>query len=195
MSSAQIADTQLESYRGTDKPFWGILAEFPNPGKLFSACENIRDLGYRKWDAHSPFPVHGLERAMGLRDSLLPWVVLVMGLTGASLAMLLQWWISAVAYKLVIAGKPFFSWPAFIPVTFEIGVLFSALGAVIGMFAFNGLPRLNHPLFNSERFLRSTDDGFFISIEAADPNFDPETIESFLVGLGATSVEVVCDDS
>src|SRR6185436_17891428 len=111
-------------------PYYGILAEFATPADLYHACERVRDSGFTRWDAHTPFPVHGLERAMGLRRSPLPWIVLVMGLTGAALGFALQAWVHTRAYPLVISGKPYFSWPAFIPITFEVGVLFAAFGAV-----------------------------------------------------------------
>ncbi|HET9234695.1 MAG TPA: DUF3341 domain-containing protein, partial [Candidatus Eisenbacteria bacterium] len=118
-------------------PYYGILAEFSTPKELYHACERVRDAGFTRWDAHSPFPVHGISRAMGLRRSVLPWIVLGMGLTGATLGFVLQWWVHTSAYPLVISGKPFFTWPAFIPVTFEVAVLFGALGAVFGMFGLN----------------------------------------------------------
>ena len=114
-------------------PYYGVLARFDGPASLLEACERVREAGYTRWDAHTPFPVHGLDRAMGLRPSVLPWIVLVLGLGGAAGAMTLQWWVSAVAYPLVISGKPFFSWQAFVPVTFEVGVLLAAIGAVFGM--------------------------------------------------------------
>ncbi len=170
---------------------FGVLAEFESPRDLMQACEKVRDAGFTRWDAHSPFAIHGLPRAMGLRPSRLPWLVLVMGLGGAIGAMGLQWWTSAVSYPLVISGKPLFSWQAFVPITFELGVLGGAFGAVFGMFALNQLPTLFHPLFGSKRFERVTDDGFFISIEAWDPKFDVKSTREFLTGLGATHVELI----
>ena len=170
---------------------YGALARFESPKKLFHACEQMRDAGYSKWDAHTPFPVHGLDEAMGLRPSKLPWIVLVAGLSGAAGGMLLQWWVSAEAYPLVISGKPFFSWPAFVPVTFELGVLFGALGAVFGMFGLNQLPMLYHPLFRSKQFERVNDDGFFISVEAWDPKFDATGTREALRQFGAVEVELV----
>src|SRR5262249_20135851 len=143
------------------------------------------------WDAHSPFPIHGLDRAMGLKRSRLPFVVLLMGLTGASGALLMEWWMSAVDYPIVYSGKPYFSWPAFVPIIFELGVLLASFGAVFGMLAFNQLPMLFHPLFNSQRFERVSDDKFFISIESWDPLFDPERTVQFLRDLGAAAVELV----
>ena len=174
---------------------FGALAEFATPAELYHACEGVRDAGYTRWDAHTPFPVHGLDRAMGLKASRLPWVVLVMALGGAATGMGLQGWVSTIAYPLVISGKPFFSWPAFIPVTFELGVLGGAVGAVFGMFAFNQLPTLHHPLFASTRFERASDDGFFISIESWDPLFDADRTVDLLRRLGAKEVELVASFS
>ena len=172
-------------------PYFGLLAEFKGPGPLLHACEQVRDAGYTKWDAHSPFPVHGLDRAMGMRPSVLPWIVLFLGLGGAAGAMLLQWWVSTTAYPLVISGKPFFSWQAFVPVTFEVSVLLAALGAVLGMLLLNRLPMHFHPLFSSERFERATDDAFFISVESWDPRFDPQATARLLEQAGATHVELI----
>jgi hypothetical protein len=172
-------------------PYYGILAEFATPADLYRACERVRDEGFTKWDAHTPFPVHGLERAMGVRRSPLPWIVLAMGLTGAVLGFGLQWWVHAVAYPLVISGKPLFSWPAFIPITFEVAILFASLGAVFGMLGLNRLPMHHHPLFESKLFERATDDAFFISIESWDPRFDPSTTGKLLKSLGARSVELL----
>ena len=172
-------------------PYYGILAEFATPAELYHACERVRDAGFTRWDAHSPFPVHGLDKAMGLRRSPLPWIVLVMGLSGAAFGFGLQWWVHASAYPLVISGKPFFAWPAMVPITFEVAVLFGALGAVFGMFAINQLPTLYHPLFSSKRFERASDDGFFISIESWDPRFDRDQTVDLLRRLGAREVELV----
>jgi len=170
---------------------FGVLAEFGSPAEIYHACEKVRDAGYDNWDAYTPFPVHGLDKAMGLPASKVPWIALGGGLTGCGVALLLQWWTSAVDYKLIIAGKPLFSWPAFVPICFEVMVLFAALGAVLGMFHFNRLPQLYHSLFRSERFERVTDDAFFISIEAIDPKFDADQTAEFLKELGATHVELV----
>ena len=172
-------------------PHYGVLAEFATTADLYHACEQVRDAGYTKWDAHTPFPVHGLEKAMGLPRSPLPWIVLVTGFTGVAAGFLLQWWVHTRAYPLVISGKPFFAWPAFIPVTFEVGILFGALGAVFGMFALNRLPMHSHPLFNSRVFERASDDAFFISIESWDPKFDPSATGKLLESLGARRVELV----
>ena len=172
-------------------PHYGILAEFAMPADLYHACERVRDAGFTRWDAHSPFPVHGLGGAMGLRRSPLPWIVLGMALMGASLGFGLQAWVHTSAYPLVISGKPFFTWPAFVPITFEVAVLFGALGAVFGMFGLNRLPMHYHPLFRSKVFERVTDDAFFISIESWDPRFDPAATGKLLESLGARSVELL----
>lgn len=172
-------------------PYYGVVAEFATPAELYHACERVRDAGFTKWDAHTPFPVHGLEKAMGLPRSPLPWIVLVMGLTGAAAGFGLQWWVHTTAYPLVISGKPFFAWPAMIPITFEVGVLFAAFGAVFGMLALNRLPMHHHPLFQSKLFERVTDDRFFISIESWDPRFDSAATTQMLKSLGAQNVELV----
>ncbi len=170
---------------------FGALAELPTAQALYEACEKVRDAGFTKWDAHTPFPIHGLDRAMGLKRSRLPFLVLFLGLSGAAGALLMQWWMSAVDYPITYSGKPYFSWPAFVPIVFELGVLCAAFGAVFGMFGFNQLPMLFHPLFHSQRFERASDDKFFISIEAWDPQFDPHRTVEFLRELGADAVELV----
>lgn len=170
---------------------WGALAEFATPGALLEASRRVREAGYREFDAHSPFPVHGLERAMGLKRSRVPLFVLVLGLGGAAGGMVLQWWVSASAYPLVISGKPFFSWPAFVPIMFECGVLGGALGAVFGFLALSRLPRHHHPLFASAAFERMSDDRFFLSVEARDPRFDRRATVDLLAELGASRVELV----
>jgi hypothetical protein len=163
---------------------FGVLGQFATPSDLFRACERVRDAGYTRWDAHSPFPVHGLEGAMGMRRSHLPWIILVAGLA-------LQAWVHSAAYPLTISGKPHFAWPAYVPITFELGVLGGALAAVFGMLGLSQLPRHHHPLFDAARFARFSDDAFFISIESADPKFDAVATAHLLEGVGASHVELV----
>ena len=172
---------------------FGALAEFESASSLYHACEKVRDAKFRRWDAHSPFPIHGIEEAMGLPGSKLGYVVFVMGLMGAGGALLLQWWTNAVDYPFIISGKPLFSWQAFVPICFELMVLFSAFGCFFGMLHFNKLPQYYHSLFRSKRFERVTDDKFFISIEAADPRFDEAKTVQLLKDIGATHVELVED--
>lgn len=174
-----------------DGEHFGLLAEYDGPGALVRACEKVRDAGYRKWDAHSPFPIHGIEKAMGIGRSRLPYVTLLFGLSGAIGGMALQLWANGIAYPIVISGKPFFNWQPYVPITFECGVLLAALSTVFGMFAFNKLPMLFHPLFGVARFEKVTDDGFFISVEAWDPKFDPAATERLLASTGATRVHLV----
>jgi hypothetical protein len=172
---------------------YGLLIEFESVPALLRAAERVRDEGYTRWDVHSPFPVHGLDDAMGIRPTRLPWVVLGAGLTGAGAALLLQWWTNAVDFPFLISGKPFFSLPADIPIVFELTVLFAALTAFIGMLAFNGLPSLYHALFRNRRFRQVTNDRFFISIESADPRYDSERTRSFAWSLGPSHVEELDD--
>jgi hypothetical protein len=167
----------------------GFLVEFETVGDLKVACEKVRDAGYTRWDAHSPFPVHGLDRAMGLRPTLLPWLVFGGGAAGCLIGLGLQWWTNAYNYPLIISGKPFWSIPANIPVTFELTVLLASFTAFLGMLMLNGFPRLHHPVFTSERFRRATIDRFFISVEAEDPYFDEDSTLAFLKGLGGSHLE------
>jgi hypothetical protein len=170
---------------------YGLLAEYETPHAICEASKKIRDAGYKNWDACTPFPVHGLDKAMGLKDSVLPWMVLVAGTTGCVLISWLMIWVAAYDYPLNIGGKPTWSIPAFVPPAFEVTILFSALTAVFGMFFLNGLPRLNHPLFHSKRFERVTDDKFFIVIEAQDKLFDLEKTKALLEGTHPVAVELV----
>jgi molybdopterin-containing oxidoreductase family membrane subunit len=169
---------------------YGVLATFETPDQLVRACKRLRSLGCTRFDAHSPFAVHGLSRAMGLRRSPVGWFVLLFGLAGASVAMLLQWWVSGVAYPLVVSGKPFFSWPAFLPITFECGILGGALGAIVGLVWLTRVPQPFHPLFGSRQFERVTDDGFAVSVEVEDRG-RAAVLAQLLERLGATDVEFV----
>lgn len=171
-------------------PTAGLLAEFPSAEALLAAAAQLRAQGFSHFDAHSPFPIHGIDRAMGLGPTRLAWLVFGGGVVGGALALILQWWTSAVAYPHVISGKPFFSLPAFIPITFELIVLLSALAAFGGALALAGLPLFAHFALRSERFRRVTTDGFFISIAACDPKFDQVATARWLESLGATAVEV-----
>ncbi len=170
---------------------WGIVAEFEGPGQLLAAARALRQAGYRRYDAHTPFPVHGMNEAMGLRPSRVPLVALAGGVTGAALGLAMQWWINAVDYPLVISDKPILSWPAFIPVTFELTILLAAFGAVGSMFLFNFLPMLYHPLLKHERFGRVTDDGFMLSVEARDPRFEPQATRELLASLGGDHITLL----
>jgi ActD protein len=171
----------------------GLLAEFANPGALYHAAEGVRDAGYKHFDTHSPFPIHGMDDAMGLGNSTVGWIALLGGLAGLALGTWLQWWTSAVDYPLNISGKPFFAFEPSIPVIFELTILLSALATVAGMFALNGLPRPYNPLFYSRNFTRVTDDAFFLHVAATDRRFDAGETRALLSDLGASNIEVIRD--
>lgn len=183
----------MATSKGSKHKKFGLLAEYDSAAAIFKACEKIRDAGYKRWDSFTPFPVHNLDRAMGLPPSVLPYIVFACGMTGAACGLLLQWWTSVIAYPLIIAGKPLFSFQAYVPVTFELGILFSAFGSVFGMLGLNKLPMFYHPLFNIARFARATDDRFFIAIEATDPKYDLEKTRKLLEQTNAVAVEEVDD--
>ncbi|MHB0957085.1 MAG: quinol:electron acceptor oxidoreductase subunit ActD [Pirellulaceae bacterium] len=169
----------------------GILAEFTDAETLVSAARAVRETGLRRWDSYSPFPVHGIDGAMGIRPTILPWLVLGAGIAGAIAALLMQWWMNSIDYPLNISGKPLFSLPANIPVAFELIILFSALTAFVGVLVLNGLPHFNNPLLEKERFLRVTTDRFFIAVDARDPEFEATRVREMLQAAGATSLEEV----
>ena len=167
----------------------GYLAEFADVDSILSAAEKVRDAGYRRWDVHSPFPVHGMDEAMGIRPTILPWLVLAGGLFGLGGATLMEWWMMAVDYKFLESGKPLFSLPAFIPIMFECTILCASFTSGLGMLLLNKLPMLYNPLFKSARFRRVTTDRFFVVIDAMDPQFDEAETEQFLQSLGPVAVE------
>jgi hypothetical protein len=171
----------------------GLLAEYPNVDQILKAARAVRRAGFSRWDVHSPFPIHGIDYAMGIRPTVLPWIVLVGGITGLVSAILLQWYCNAYDYMFLISGKPIWSFPANVPIMFELTVLFSAFTAVFGMLGLNGLPRLYNPLFKSERFRRVTTDRFFIVIDSSDPKFNEEETTRLLTEAGALGVERVED--
>jgi len=170
-----------------------MIACFESSAALLHAAEKMHGEGYNDYDCHSPFPIHGMDKAMGLKRSPVGWIVGCMGGAGFIGSMALQWWTSTIGYPLIISGKPLFSFQAFIPVTFALTVLFSAFGAVFGMLIFNKLPRLNHPLFNSETFLRFSNDGFLVSVESSDPKYSTSETRQFLESMGGTDIEIVKD--
>ena len=167
------------------------LAEFDSPDAVVHAAEKVRDAGFERWDVHTPYPVHGMDRAMGLPDSRLGWIVLLSGLTGVSLAVLMIQWMNGYDYPLVIGGKPPDAFPSMVPIMFELTVLLSAFGATFGMLGLNELPRHHHAVFYSQRFEAATNDRFFISIEAEDKQFDASKTRSFLEGLKPSYLELV----
>ena len=174
-----------------DKKIYCLLAEFKNPSDLLHAAELIKEEGYIDFDCYTPFPVHGLDDAMGLSRSIVGYIVGIGCVIGASAGIGLQYWASAIEYPMIISGKPFFSWQAYMIITFVLMVLGGALASLLGMFHLNRMPTYNHPLFNSKIFEKATDDCFFISIESRDPLFDEKNTIGFLESIGGKDIEVV----
>ena len=170
---------------------YGVMAEFDNPEMLRDGAERAHAAGYRRMDAYSPFPVEGLAEVIGFKRTQLPLIVLIGGILGGIGGFYLQYWSSVIDYPLIVGGKPYNSWPAFIPVTFETTILGAALAAVLGMLGLNGLPMPYHPVFNVERFALASRDRFFLCIEAADPKFDLDNTVEFLRSLNPSSIHEV----
>jgi mono/diheme cytochrome c family protein len=187
-------ESQTEAEQPVEAPLHGLLAEYETPGALLRAARKVRDAGYSKWDTYTPFPVHGMEKAMGVPMTGLPWIVLIGGLTGLTTAVLLQWWTNAHDYPWVVSGKPLWSIPANVPIYFELMVLFSAFCAFFGMLILNGLPHPSHPLDLKRRFARSTDDRFFLLVEAADPQFDESDTRELLAATAPAALEDLSED-
>ena len=175
----------------TEPGLYGLIAEFDSADALLAAAEKTRDAGYKKFEAYTPIPIHGLDEAVGYRGTRLPWVIFGAGLLGASGMFALQTWINVVEYPMNVGGRPLFSWPAFIPATFEGMVLLSAFAAVFGLIAACGLPRPYHPVFNAPNFERASVDRFFLCIEAADPKFELKRTRQFLESLEPLAVSTV----
>src|SRR6202795_5036364 len=177
------------------EPIFGMMAEFDTPTDIVVAARRTSEAGYKKIDAYSPFPIEELAEAIGFHHNGVALIALIGGLLGLSGGFMLQWWVSTISYPVNIGGRPFNSWPAFIPVTFELTVLGAALSAVFGMLALNGLPQPYHPLFNVERFAKhATSDRFFLCIEARDKKFNLAEAARFLQGVDAHHVSEVRDD-
>jgi len=169
----------------------GYLAQFRDEKVLLIACQKLKDVGYTRWDAHSPFPVHGVPQLRKFDVTIFRWLVFLGGISGAVLAILLQWYTNAVHYPFLVSGKPIFSLPANIPVTFELTVLFAGITAFLGMLLFNGLPLFFHPVFQSERFKKASVDSFFVFVDSRDEKFEEEGTRRFLESLGAIVVEEI----
>jgi Protein of unknown function (DUF3341) len=176
----------------TPRPtLYGLMAEFDNPTELVAAAHAARRAGYKRMDAYSPIPIEELHEAIGFHHTNLPLIVLIGGILGGLAGYGLQYWASAIEYPLNIGGRPFNSWPAFIPITFELTILGAALSAVFGMLALNGLPMPYHPVFNAPRFALASRNRFFLCIESRDTKFDREETQRFLEGLDPRGVSEV----
>ena len=174
-------------------PLHGLIAEFEESEEVIEAAHKAYAEGYRDMDAYSPIPLHELSEAIGCTKSIVPRFVFVGGILGAIGAFTLEYGTAGFLYALNVGGRPYFSWPAFIPITFEGGILIAAFSAVISMFVLNGLPRHHHPVFGVPGFERATTDRFFLCIEATDNKFDKEATRAFLEGLGAHNVSEAWD--
>lgn len=183
----------MSNSSSSSNELFGYVAEFSSASDLYHAAEKIRDAGFRRWDVHTPFPVHGMDHAMGLGKSWLSAIVLGGGATGSLLALFLQFFTQVTLYPTVVQDKPtnLFTIPAFFPVTFELTILLSAFATVFGLLALIMLPRWNHPLFNSPLFAKFSNDGFILVIEARDPKFKREKTRELLTEIGAGKIEEV----
>jgi hypothetical protein len=162
---------------------YGLMAEFSDPESLLAAVRRVRDAGYTKFDAYSPFPIHGMPEAIGFKDRSVAPIVLGGGIAGLMVGYGLQYWTSVIAYPLNIGGRPYHSWPMFIPPAFETTILFAAISAVVGMLALNGLPQPYHPVFNAPRFSLASQESFFLVIETEDPKFEAAETRRLLDSL------------
>lgn len=173
---------------------YGLMAVFDTPADAMHAAEQVRDAGYSKWDVHTPFPVHGMDTAMGLRNSPVGWFTFAGGAIGYTTGMIMIWWMNAYDYKIVIGGKPMFS-PFFtFPVSYELTILLASFGSLIGMFLLNRLPRLHHPLLKNRKFCAgATHDKFIVVIETADPKFNDQETRKLLASAGSKHIEMVED--
>lgn len=167
---------------------YGIIAAFDTTPELYQACEKVRDAGYSQWDALTPFPIHGLDAAMGLRRSKVPRFSLAGGITGFCTGMTLIWWANSYEYPLIVGGKPYFSPMFAFPISYELTILFTAFATISGMFLLNKLPMHYHPVMKAPQFVRAMDDRFYIVIEANDPKFNATATRDLLVKIGGKDI-------
>jgi hypothetical protein len=170
-----------------EKPY-GLIATFETPGALMRAAEQVRDAGFRRWDCITPFPIHGLDKAMGVGRSKVPRISLCGGITGFCTGMSMIWFMDKYDYALTVGGKPFFSPLYAFPVSYELTILFTAFATIGGMFFLNGLPMHYHPVLNYDKIRRGTDDLFFIVIERSDPRFNPDNTRALLARIGGDDI-------
>ncbi len=172
---------------------FALLAEFETTADILHAAAVVRDAGYRRWDVFTPFPVHGMDEAMGMSGSKVGWFSFIGGVTGFTTGMLMIWWMNAFDYSIVVGGKPLFSPIYAFPVSYELTILLGSFGSLLGMLFLNRLPRLYNPLFRSTRFHLATHDRFFIAIEATDPKFSDTETRKLLESTGSKRIEEVRD--
>lgn len=174
------------------KPY-GLLAEFQTPADVMHAAERVRDAGFRRWDVFTPYPVHGMDKAMGLKNSMVGWFSFLGGVAGYTTGMLLIWWMNRFDYPIPVGGKPLFSPFSAFPPSYELTILFGAFGALLGMLFLNRLPRLHHPLLKHRRFALASHDRFFLVIETNDPKYRDTETRQLLESAGSRRIEMVED--
>ena len=170
---------------------YAIMAEFETPAAILHAAQKVRDNGYRQWDVFTPFPIHGMDSAMGMKNSIVGWFSFIGGCTGYTTGMLMIWFMNAVDYPIVIGGKPMFSPFAAFPPSYELTILFGSFGALLGMLFLNRLPRLHHPLLKNRRFALASHDRFFVVIESSDPKYSERETRRLLETIGSKHIELV----
>jgi hypothetical protein len=170
---------------------YGMIAEFTTAASVMHAAEKVRDAGFHRWDVFTPFPVHGMDKAMGLKNSKVGWFAFFGGVTGYATGMLMIWFCNAVDYPLIVGGKPMFSPFGAFPPSYELTILFGAFGALGGMLFLNRLPRLHHPLLKHGRFAKATHDKFFLVIETGDPKYSETETRKLLETAGSKHIEMV----
>jgi len=176
------------------KTLYGLGAEFSSAATLLEAAKKIYAHGFKKWDVYSPFPIHGMDHAMGFKRSRVSLFSLIGGFTGLTTGFVLIYYTSALNYPLIVQGKPYFALEPSLPIFFELTILLTAFGTILGLLLLTLLPRLHHPVFNWDRFQRATDDGFFLVLEVADPKFDPTASRQLLQGMGGTHITEIYQD-
>jgi len=177
-----------------DSTLHGLGAEFSSAASLLHAAEKVRDSGFRKWDVYSPFPIHGMDTAMGFKRSRVSLFSLLGGITGLTSAFVLIYYTSALNYPLIVQGKPYFALEPSLPIFFELTILLTAFGTIIGLLLLTLMPRLHHPVFNWDRFKRVSDDGFFLVLEAGDPRFEKGASRRLLEELGGSHITEIYQD-
>ena len=173
---------------------FGWMAEYDDENKFLDAARKVRDSGYTRTDAFAPFPVHGIDEALGIKPTVLPWFTLIAGACGTTTALVMECWMNGYSYPYIISGKPFISLPAFIPVAFELTVLFAAFTTVFAMLGLNGLPKFSNPVFSNPKFDRATDDRFFIWVDSRDKYFNSDKVKALLEGTSPLAVDEVRED-
>lgn len=185
-----MATTMTAGALPKSRPY-GLIAEFDTPADIMHAAEQVREAGFRRWDVYTPYPIHGMDQAMGLKNSKVGWISFVGGVLGYTTGMVMIWWMNAVDYPIIIGGKPMFSPFGAFPPSYELTILFGSFGALLGMLFLNKLPRLNHPLLKHRRFAMATHDKYYVVIETTDPKYSETETRKLLESAGSRHIEMV----